>query len=251
MARRGRRRKVTPEMIGEMRRLRKEGLTYKEIAERFDVAPMTVYNYLREKERVGFFKGPNKKIVTIAVVMVAVSVAFAGYYLLTRRGVEFKTFRNESYSFKFDYPAGWYFREWAIQYDGEFVATENAIENTYPYHIDWKTIGGVIGLTVYDKTVLEDQFGMSLDNLTGYISSLENNGYFVLTGKPTEIVIDDHSGVRFSATETVENIPIRFQAELVVKDNYFYNFVMGSSEENYSTYEPIFEHVIDSFSFLD
>jgi len=249
-ARKGRRRKVTPEMIGEMRGLRKEGLTYKEIAERFDVAPMTVYNYLKKKERVGFFKRPNRKIVPIAIVTVAVSVACVGYYLLTRGGpkeVEFKTYTNENYSFKFDYPANWDFIE-PPGFGAPMVAYFTARENTGGE--------GFIALCVFDKTGAENQLGISLDNLTSFISSLENrfenNENFVLRGKPTKIAIDNHYGVRYSvAAMKLTPVVIRFQLELVVKDNYFYYFEMMASEENYFTYEPIFEHVIDSFSFLD
>ena len=45
------RRKVTPEVLEEMGRLRREGLTYGEIAGRLGLAPMTVYNNLRKKRR--------------------------------------------------------------------------------------------------------------------------------------------------------------------------------------------------------
>lgn len=55
MARKGRR-KVTPEILEEMKKLRKEGLTYAKIAERLKLAPMTVYSYLKKEEKVGFIK---------------------------------------------------------------------------------------------------------------------------------------------------------------------------------------------------
>jgi len=167
MAGGGRRRKVTPTMIEEMRWFRKEGLSYQEIAKRLDVAPMTVYNYLREKERVGFFKRPNKKIVTIAVVMVAVSVTFAGYYLLTRGGpkeVEFKIYTNENYSFKFDYPDNWNFSAYYLGLPQPVVAKffANPAEDA------------IISLTIFDKNSYENHFGVSLDNLASYVSSQEN-----------------------------------------------------------------------------
>ena len=42
------RRKVTPEILEEMRRLRGEGLSYGKIANRLGLNPMTVYNHLRK-----------------------------------------------------------------------------------------------------------------------------------------------------------------------------------------------------------
>jgi hypothetical protein len=195
-------------------------------------------------------KGASSTIV-IAVVVAISAVAIGGYVLLTRRGMEFKTFTNEHYSFKFDYPTGWHLMESVIPYDAQFLATENTPENTYPYTIDWKTIGGVIRLVVFDKNIYENQFGVSLDNLTSYVSSLENrfkNENFVLRGKPIEISISNHSGVRYQMIWTAENVFLQGLGELIVKDNFFYTFTMGSLEENYSVYEPIFEHVIDTFS---
>ena len=47
------RKKVTPEIVEEMRRLRGEGLSYGKIADRLGLAPMTVYNHLRRKGRPG------------------------------------------------------------------------------------------------------------------------------------------------------------------------------------------------------
>ena len=46
-------RKVTPEIVEEMRRLRGEGLSYGKIAGRLGLAPMTVYNHLQKKGRPG------------------------------------------------------------------------------------------------------------------------------------------------------------------------------------------------------
>jgi len=201
-------------------------------------------------------RGIGAAVVIMIIVAIAASVAICGYYLVTHGG-EFKTYTNEKYSFKFDYPVNWDFREYTSQDAVRIIAIENALENRHRYQ-------KIIQITVYDKTAYENYFGISLDNLTAYISSLENmiekenyvliGGRFFIQaispGKPVEITIDNHSGVRFSATSTIENITIRFQVELVVKDNYFYEFVMVTSEESYSIYEPIFEHVIDSFSFL-
>ena len=45
------RRKVTPEVLEEMRRLRGEGMTYRVIAARLGLSPMTVYTHLREGPR--------------------------------------------------------------------------------------------------------------------------------------------------------------------------------------------------------
>ena len=61
MAKRDRRRKVTPEMIRRMKELRGEGLSYEEIAKRLNLAPMTAFNYLK-KEKVGFFNKLKRKL---------------------------------------------------------------------------------------------------------------------------------------------------------------------------------------------
>ena len=61
MAKRDRRRKVTPAMIGRMKELRGEGLSYEGIAKRLNLAPMTVFNYLK-KEKVGFFERLRRKL---------------------------------------------------------------------------------------------------------------------------------------------------------------------------------------------
>jgi transposase len=61
MAKRDRRRKVTPAMIRRMKKLRGEGLSYKGIAKRLNLATMTVFNYLK-KEKVGFFEKLKRKL---------------------------------------------------------------------------------------------------------------------------------------------------------------------------------------------
>jgi len=53
------RKRVTKEVLEEMRRLRGEGLSYGKIADRLGLAPMTVYNHLREE---GFFGRLKRKM---------------------------------------------------------------------------------------------------------------------------------------------------------------------------------------------
>jgi DNA invertase Pin-like site-specific DNA recombinase len=45
------RRKVTPELMEKMRKLRKDGLSYAKIADRTGLSLMTVYNYLKKEEK--------------------------------------------------------------------------------------------------------------------------------------------------------------------------------------------------------
>jgi DNA-binding CsgD family transcriptional regulator len=62
MAKKNRRRKITPAMIERMKKLRKEGLSYEKIAQRLGVATMTIFNYLKREEKVGFFKKLKRKL---------------------------------------------------------------------------------------------------------------------------------------------------------------------------------------------
>jgi hypothetical protein len=180
----------------------------------------------------------KKKIVLIAAVIVAVSGAFVGFYVLTGQGelpaVNYTTYTNENYGFKFDYPANWNFKE----FEGWVFST-------------WENNGsGNIGLSI-------EFLGVPIDN--SYISwlmsmsenMLENNENLTIINKPTKIAIDNHYGWTFLA---IDNMQLRnqlvFQEYYIAKDDSLYHFEM-TCEKNYLTYEPIFQHVIDSFSFLD
>jgi len=254
----GRKRKrVTPEMVEEMRRLREEGLAHQEIAKRLGVAPMTARKYLKQEAPVGFVKGQERKttpiviIVAVVLIIAAVVVASAGYYLMTRRGgpvVTYKTYTNENYSIRFDYPENWDFSSQDFGLPPPFVAYFDAGSST--------GLTGEILLYVFDKAGYENRYAVSLDNLTSYVASLENqfenNENFVVRSPPTVVAIDNHNGVRLSATAVQStSFDVRFQLETVVKDNYFYAFEIVAPEENYSSiYRPIFERVIGSFSLL-
>ncbi|KUO39612.1 MAG: hypothetical protein AVW06_03490 [Hadesarchaea archaeon DG-33-1] len=222
-----------------MKKLRKVGLSYEKIADELKLSPMTVYNYLKKKEKIGFFERLKGKIAIMLIAVVVLGFACVDYYLVTREE-EYETYINEDYSFKFDYPTDWIFEELGTQWVAYFGAVENTPEDE---------LGGIITLAVYDRAIFENQFGVSLDNLADYVlSSLENIENFVWISKPTEIVIDNVSAIRYSVALTRENITLQFQSELVVKDNYLYEFTTGTEEEKYSDYRPVFEHVIDSFS---
>ena len=238
-------RKVTPETIERMKKLRKVGLSYEKIADELKLSTMTVYNYLKKKEKIGFFERLKGKIAIMLIAVLVLGIACVGYCLVTREGehpgIEYETYINEDYSFKFDYPTDWIFEELGTLWVAYFGVVENTPENE---------IGGIITLVAYDRAIFENQFGVSLDNLTDYVlSSFENIENFMWISKPTEIVIDNVSAIRYSVALTRENITLQFQAELVVKDNYLYEFTVGTEEEKYSDYKPIFERVIDSFSF--
>jgi hypothetical protein len=186
-------------------------------------------------------KGERRVVIPIAIVLVAVGVALVGYYLLTKQGGEFKTYTNEKYSYKFDYPANW--------------GTDNfgwEMFTAFDYHLASGPDLGMARITLDVDDNAEWQYGISLeDNLTGYISSIENDFGNLLISKPIEVAIDNHHGVRWSYRFSFDSLNLRSQVETVVKDGYLFWFEMGTREENYSTYEPIFQHVIDSFTFLD
>ena len=49
-------------MIKEMKRLRREGTSYNKIAGRLGLSVMTVYNYLKKKEKVGLLDKLKRKL---------------------------------------------------------------------------------------------------------------------------------------------------------------------------------------------
>ncbi|MBA7502647.1 hypothetical protein ES706_01240 [subsurface metagenome] len=53
------RRKVTEEVLERMKKLREEGLTYREIADKLNLSYETVFRYLREE---GFFETLRRKM---------------------------------------------------------------------------------------------------------------------------------------------------------------------------------------------
>lgn len=55
-------RKATPEVIDEMMKLKKEGLSYRKIAYMFKLSKTTVYNYLKKEEKVGLIKWRKRKL---------------------------------------------------------------------------------------------------------------------------------------------------------------------------------------------
>lgn len=211
-------------------------------------------------------KGVSSTVV-IAIAVVALSVAFVSYYILTSedREVKYETYLNEVFFFKFDYPAGWIFWEegWVLwPQEQSFIATENIPENEE---------GGHIKLTIHDKANFEEDVefileGLGLEpsenlfgNLTILIENTENN----LISGPTITTIDNAPAIRYSAIKTVARkredntgrfveyeITVRSEWLYFLKDNYLYSFNTFCKKEKYSGYESIFEHVINSFSFL-
>jgi hypothetical protein len=255
------RKRVTPEMIEKMRGLREEGLSQQAIAKRLGVAPMTARKYLKQESPVevpvGFANTHERKaipvviIAAVVLIVAAAVVASAGYYLMNRRGgpaaVQYKTYTNENYSIKFDYPDNWDFSSQDIGLPPPYVAYFDASSST--------GLTGGVQLYVFDKAGYENLVPGDLDNLTSYVAGLdnqfENNENLKLWSGPTVVAIDSHNGVRLMATSLSTSDNVRFELETVVKDNYFYAFEIAAPEENYSsTYIPIFERVIGSFSLL-
>jgi len=60
--RKTRRKKVSPEMIKKMKRLRREGMSYNKIAGRLGLSVMTVYNHLKKKEKTGLLDKLKRKL---------------------------------------------------------------------------------------------------------------------------------------------------------------------------------------------
>lgn len=264
------RKRVTPKMIEKMRGLRDEGLSDKEIARRLRVAPMTARKYLKQgapaepvekpeaqvEVPVGYGNSHKRKatpaVVIIAVFVLIVAAAVVALAVM-RRGsssgpvVTYKTYTNENYSIRFDYPENWGFSSQDVGLPPPYVAFFDAGSST--------GLPGEIQLYVFDKAGYENLVPGDLDNLTAYVAGLENqfenNENIVVRSPPTVVAIDSHNGVRllFTAMQPTDNV--RVQLETVVKDNYFYAFEIAAPEENYSSvYKPIFERVIGSFSLL-
>jgi predicted transcriptional regulator len=236
MTKKDRRRKVTPETKGRIRKLRDEGLTYQKIAEKLNLSYTTVYNYLKEKEeekgKITFLKKSRREIALASIAVVVLIIAIVGYYSLTSEE-EYETYVNENYSFKFDYPADWVF--WGYGY--VFGAMENTSDDMG---------GGYVMLLV-----LPLEADSTLDNVRdALVSHAENDENFTIISGPTDIAIDSTPAFRFSATTSTEDITIQTVGVYSIRDNFLYSFSGGVREENYSDYEQIFEHVIDSFSFL-
>jgi hypothetical protein len=268
------RKRVTPEMIEKMRRLKGEGLSHQEIAKNLGVAPMTAHKYLKQEAPVapaeepeappevpvGYSNSHEKRtipgviIAAVILIIAAVAVASTGYYLMNRSGgpaaVQFKTYTNENYSIKFDYPENW-----------DFSSQDSGLTPPYVAYFDAGSSTGLTGeiqLYVFDKAGYENLVPGDLDNLTSYVSGLENqfenDETLVLRSGPTVVAIDSYNGVRVMATalqSSLQSENVRFELETVVKDNYFYAFEIAAPEENYaSIYMPIFDRVIGSFSLI-
>jgi hypothetical protein len=276
------RKRVTPEMIEKMRGLRDEGVSHQDIAKRLGVTPMTARKYLKqeapvvpvEKQEapveapaeapVGYSNTHERRaipgVILLAAVLIiaAVAVASAGYYLMNRRSVPvvtYKTYTDDNYSIRFDYPDNWAFTSLGL--------ADLQMEGLSPpavayFEADGSTgLQGEILLYIFNKADYENLVPGDLDNLTSYIAGLdnqfENNENYVVRSPPTVVAVDNHNGVRLMVTapqSASENV--RFELETVVKDNYFYGFEIVAPDDNYSSvYMPVFDHVIGSFSLLD
>lgn len=210
----------------------------------------------RDKEIIPTIKRLKRKTLSIAIIIVLLGVACVGYYFLTGEEelptIEYETYVNENYSFKFDYPADWIFREMRLPWASSFNVRENTPENE---ELIWLT--GSIELTVWEKAFLEniwENLGVSPENafssLISHIENIEN-----LVSGPTIITIDNILAVRYSAITTPPEYvverrdTVRYESLTALRDNYLYSLVSSCKEEEYPDYESIFEHVINSFSF--
>lgn len=176
----------------------------------------------------------------IAIAAVALSIAFVGYCFLTdeEKEVEYETYINENYSFKFDYPADWILHERdSSRLAGKTVFNVNFNElplEAYP------RIGIIKGSVV--------ETDESLDDIRSLYPS-ENI---------TDILIDGIPAFKFSfggALIPYENnshtyLMVKGGYMFAIKGNCRYALEVMAPKEKYSDYEQIFKHVINSFSFL-
>jgi hypothetical protein len=172
----------------------------------------------------------KRKIVIISIAAIALIVAFVTFYFLTgdEEGVKYETYVNENYHFKFDYPAEW---DIEVLEDNVVIDFDPAYENAIvPSPL---SPAKLIVIVRWDRICLSVSENVNLVDVQANIS-IDN------------VPAEKHVLEKYSERE--DSI-IRAGTLVAVKDNYAYKFEVIIAEKEYP--ESIFEHVIDSFSFLD
>lgn len=171
--------------------------------------------------------------------------------------LEYKTYVNENYGFMFDFPANWSFSSSKnteisraennsaiignpsgnnFPFAGVFVAKENVSENER--------------VRVVQLTVRKTHSSFSLENFLES-EGIQIGGESWETSGPVNIVIDGGNAFKYVLRGPPLAMSTRTRIEVIFakKDNYLYWFNLIGKETSY--YKSVFEHVINSFSFLE
>ncbi len=172
----------------------------------------------------------RRKIAIISIAAIALIIAFVGFYFLTgdERGVKYKTYVNENYHFKFDYPAKW---DIGVLEDNVSIDFDPAYENAIvPSPL---SPAKLIVIVRWDRICLSVSENINLVDVQTNIS-IDN------------VPAEKHVLEKYS--KWADSL-IRAGTLVAVRDNHAYKFEVIIAEKEYP--ELIFEHVVDSFSWIE